>query len=94
MTAEPSAEVRALLKDHFQREFMFLRPELDLDDALDLLDEGILDSLGILRVTAFVEEAFDVRLERDDLASKNFRNLAQIVALIMTARARIQDHPS
>ncbi|PRQ06484.1 hypothetical protein [Enhygromyxa salina] len=90
-----SAEIQAVVRQHLDDEFMFMRPDLVLDDQLDLLGEGILDSIGILRVTAFIEDAFSVVLGPSDLISENFRDLGTIVAVIVAASSRGQaDRPA
>jgi len=85
-----TADIRASLVEYLDREFMFMRPDLVLDDQLELLDEGILDSLGILRVTAFLEQTFELSLAREDIVGDNFRDLGRIVTMVDTALARAQ----
>ncbi|MFV8755928.1 acyl carrier protein [Nannocystaceae bacterium ST9] len=84
--AEPEVEVLNQIIEYLEREFMFTRPDLQLGDRLDLLDEGILDSLGILRMMAFLEETFEVAFAREDIVSDNFRDVGRLVALVIAAR--------
>jgi acyl carrier protein len=74
--------IRTTLVDYLEREFMFMRPDLRLDDDLDLLAEGILDSLGILRLLSFLEQTFNLSLATSDIRSEDFRHLPRIVHLI------------
>ena len=60
-------------------------PDLGLQDIGDdepLLDSGIVDSLGILRILSFVEEAFGVDLSSDEIRPENFRDLRTICAMV------------
>lgn len=43
-----------------------------LQDDTDLLDMGLLDSLGILEIVAFLEEYFDIRIPDIDIIPDNF----------------------
>ncbi len=38
----------------------------------DLLGEGIIDSLGILQLVAFIEEKFNVAIPDEDVVIENF----------------------
>lgn len=52
------------------------RRELREEDPL--LESGIVDSLGILDVVAFIEAEFNVKVEDDDLTLENFQNIARM----------------
>ncbi len=41
----------------------------------DLLSQGIIDSLGILKLTEFIEETFGIKLADEDMKPDNFKNL-------------------
>ena len=54
-----------------------------LDADQDLLTAGIIDSLGILRMVAFIEERFGVKVPDEDVVFENFQSIrvmAQYVA--------------
>ena len=78
MTTQAHLDVREFLT----REFMFRRPDLQLDDELDLLAEGLLDSIGIVRLTGFVEQNFDLTLEPVDVVAANFRTVSSMVRMV------------
>lgn len=51
------------------------------DDDL-LLEEGIIDSFGIMALLEFVEQTFSIRVDGDDLQPDNFRSIEAISALV------------
>lgn len=51
------------------------------EDA-DLLEEGILDSVGVLDVVAFLEQEFAVAVADEDLVPGNFRSVASLTAYV------------
>lgn len=53
-----------------------------LDDDQPLIDSGIVDSLGVLRILAFLDEAFGIDLSGDEIKLQNFRNVKTICELI------------
>ena len=68
------------------REFMFekfpLAKSRSLDDSASLLDEGILDSLGVLELVTFLQEELSVAVEDDDLVPENFASIDAIVQFV------------
>jgi acyl carrier protein len=52
-----------------------LAKERKIPDDASLLEAGIVDSLGILSLVAFVEETFSVRIEDEELSPENFESV-------------------
>lgn len=48
----------------------------------DLLEIGVLDSISIVRLVAFVEQAFDIEVLDEDLAPQNFQTIANIATYV------------
>jgi acyl carrier protein len=48
----------------------------------DLLDQRIIDSLGILRLVTFIEEAHGIQIGDRDIVPENFQSLNSIVKFI------------
>ena len=49
----------------------------------DIIGEGLVDSLGIFKLIAFVEEAFKVTIEPDEVLLENFQTLRALRNLIV-----------
>ncbi|HEY7746258.1 MAG TPA: acyl carrier protein [Desulfuromonadales bacterium] len=66
----------------------FIVSELQADvgggiaDDDSLIDQGIIDSFGIMALLGFLEERFDVIIDGDELLPENFATLAAISALV------------
>ena len=56
-----------------------------LTSDADLLSAGIVDSLGILRLVAFIEERFGVKVPDEDVVFENFQSL-QAMANYVSAK--------
>jgi acyl carrier protein len=54
----------------------------ELDSDFDLLEHGIIDSLGLLMMLAWVEEHFDVSVDVAEVEQHDFRSVDAICALI------------
>lgn len=49
------------------------------DDEKSFLQNGILDSLGFVKLTLFLEDTFHLSIDRKDLSPDNFDGLGKIV---------------
>ena len=76
------SEFNAQLKEFIMTE---VNPDLKLvklDDDEPLIESGIIDSLGILKILAFMDETFGVDLSSDQIKPENFKTVRSICALI------------
>jgi acyl carrier protein len=49
-----------------------------ITDDTELLDEGLLDSLGVMKLVAFLEHRYSCMIPEENIRSENFHNLAAI----------------
>jgi acyl carrier protein len=56
----------------------------------DFLENGILDSTGVLELVGFLEEKFGVRVEDDELVPGNMNSLEKISLYISKKTGKIQ----
>jgi acyl carrier protein len=79
-----SEQVTQKIKEHITQEFLYDRPEIVLDNDFSLIENGIIDSMGIFRLISFLEEQFAVTLEPDEVLLENFENLNSITAFVLS----------
>lgn len=48
----------------------------------DLLEQGIIDSLGLMKLIAFLEDTFSIKIMDDEIVPENFQSLNSMVALV------------
>ncbi len=58
----------------------------ELGEHDDLLNSGVLDSLGLLKMIVWIETTFDVPIGDTDLDPDNFSSLAAIDGFITSSR--------
>ena len=56
------------------------RTKIDPDESL--INSGVIDSLSLLRLIAFIEERFDVRIEDVEVVPDNFETISVMEGLI------------
>lgn len=65
-----------ILKKFISEDLLNNRQQVEADD--DLLGEEIIDSMGVMRLVAFVEEAFACKVPQSDITITNFRTIKAI----------------
>jgi acyl carrier protein len=76
MTTE--ADVIARVRTFIQENFLYMRPNFEVGTDDRLLEQGIIDSMGVLDLLNFLEEAFGVRVADDELTEENLGTLRGI----------------
>jgi acyl carrier protein len=66
-----------------------------IDNETFLLQSGIVDSLGILELVAFVENEFAITISDDELMPENFQNISMMTSFIASKAIanRVQNGP-
>ncbi|WP_075721643.1 phosphopantetheine-binding protein [Roseburia sp. 499] len=67
-------EILAMLKD--------INPYVDINEQTNLLEEDILDSMGLLLLITELEEKYNVEVPLDDLKLEDFENLNSIIEFV------------
>jgi len=73
-------DAQEILKNYISNTLLNGRMQVEADD--DLLGEEIIDSMGIMRLIAFIEETFDVDVAQADITIFNFRTIKAIDAYL------------
>ena len=59
-----------------------LRPDVDFALALNLIDDGVLDSFDVVSLVSELCDAFEVDITVEDLTPENFNTPAAMLALV------------
>jgi acyl carrier protein len=81
-----TARLRSLVIDWLDDNYHFGEAEnlIGGDDDKSFLRNGILDSLGFVKLILFLEQACGVEVDRKDLSPANFDSLRKIVNYVAT----------
>jgi acyl carrier protein len=84
ITGEEAMEAEAIreyLRGFIVKSFPLARKrKVGVDDPL--LEEGIIDSLGVLELVGYIEGAFRVEVSDEDLFPENFRTIGALTAFV------------
>ena len=59
-----------------------IHPDVDFENAVDLIDDGILDSLDIVTIVTEINDVFDVTIPAEEIVPENFNSAEALYALI------------
>jgi acyl carrier protein len=80
-------EIKATVKSYVLNEFLPGEDPSALTDTVPLISTGILDSIAVLKLVAFLEERFDVAIEAHEAGIDNLNTVADITRLVRSKRA-------
>jgi acyl carrier protein len=82
-TAVPSK-----IRDFIARNFLFSDQGFGYPDNASFLEEGIIDSLGIIELVSFVEKEFAISVADQELLPANFDSVQALTTYIAGKQAK------
>ena len=62
-----------------------VKPEIDFTSAIDLVDNGVLDSIDIVSIISEIESAYGIEINPDEIDPDNFQSASAILEMIKKA---------
>ncbi|HTW30980.1 MAG TPA: acyl carrier protein [Candidatus Sulfotelmatobacter sp.] len=78
-----SAEVKDQIRAYVLEEFAKSKGINEITDQENLTKDGIIDSMGIFRLVAFLEETFKVRIGDEEITHDNLESVDAIEKLVL-----------
>ena len=79
-------EIIARAREYVLENFLYSRRGYEFLDTDSLLEQGIIDSLGVLELVNFVENEFGVVVGDDEITEANFGTLSSIGRFVQQKR--------
>jgi acyl carrier protein len=79
-------QIEATLRDHVAERYAGGSDGLALEPEDELLDTGVVDSMGVIELSSFLEETFGVTVELDEVVPGNFRSVGAITRYVAEKR--------
>jgi acyl carrier protein len=77
-------EVEGMIRTYIAENMLFSNNGYPYADSASFLEQGIVDSMGIMELVMFVEENFALTVEDEELIPDNFDSVSQLAAYIRT----------
>lgn len=74
-------DIRNKIRTFIVENFLFGKDN-GLNDETSFLDDGIIDSTGILELVSFMEEEFSIKVEDEELIPENLDSIKNVVAYL------------
>jgi acyl carrier protein len=78
------AEVKDRIREYIVEEFAKSKGINEVSDQEVLTKNGIIDSMGIFRLVAFLEETFNVRIADEEITNDNLESIDAIERLVIS----------
>ncbi len=75
--SDPKFQIKGFIVDNF----LFGNAE-GLNNDTSFLDEGIIDSTGVLEMITFLEETFSIKVEDEELVPENLDSIDNVAAFL------------
>jgi acyl carrier protein len=72
---------KEIIREFISEELLHDHNQNKLQDEDQLIETGIIDSLGIMTLLVFLEEKFSIQVSGDDLVPENFSSITAISSL-------------
>ena len=80
-------DLEQTLSGFIEREFAYDRVQPQVSAEEPLLDSGLVDSVGVLKLAAFIEEHYKFEVQDEDLVPENFSNVRAVAAYVRSKTA-------
>ena len=80
-------DIKATIKEFIKEHFLKEGQEKTINDSNSFIEEGIIDSVGVLELVAFLEETFGFRVEDEEMIPENLDSLDKLVDYVQTKLA-------
>jgi acyl carrier protein len=81
--ANDPAAIAARIREFVARDLLFTPGTFPYDDQTSFLEEGIIDSLGVMELVGFVQQEFGFLVDQDEILPENFGYVASLTAYVM-----------
>ncbi|HHI78891.1 MAG TPA: acyl carrier protein [Planctomycetes bacterium] len=82
MTDKTATDITKEIRAFLEENYLLSDDGSKLDENTSLLDEGIIDSTGVLELITFLEDEFGITVEDDEILPENLDSLAKITAYV------------
>ena len=75
-------EIARQIAQYIMDEVAATRPAAPPAPDFPIIESGLVDSLGLFKLIAFIEEQLHVKIAPEDIVLENFATIGSIVALV------------
>ena len=73
--------IQESLLNFLSQQFLVEKEDIDLDKSL--VDTGIIDSMGLIEISAFLQKEYDFRITEEMMTRNNFGSVIRLVDFVI-----------
>ena len=77
------------LKQFITEEIVPEGEQIEITDDMDLMTSGLIDSLGVLQIVAFIEEEYDIMFDPEEIDPENLKTIGAVLLWLMVKRKKL-----
>lgn len=78
MNGFENIDVKKDLKDFISKNYLPKHRSFDFDDNTSFLGNSVLDSIGVIELTAYLQEKYDIKIKVNEIVPDNFDTLNRL----------------
>jgi acyl carrier protein len=78
---EAFMEIEAKIKNYIAENILFSK-SFDYPDSASFLQEGIIDSIGVMELVSFVQSAFGIQVDQKEITPANFDSVQSLASYV------------
>lgn len=86
-----SAAVIEKVRAFITESFLYARPDFELANDDALLGSGIVDSMGVMEIVAFIEDEFGLEVDDADITEENLGTVSAIASYVGARTESVSD---
>ncbi len=77
-------DINTEIRRFIAKNLLFNDKGFQYDDSASFLEEGIVDSLGIMELVAYIEDTYAIKVDDQDLTPDNFDSVSKLAYFIQS----------
>ena len=77
------------LKQFITEEIVPEGEQIEITDDMDLMTSGLIDSLGVLQIVAFIEEEYGIMFDPEEIDPENLKTIGAVLLWLMVKRKKL-----
>jgi acyl carrier protein len=77
-----SQQVEQAIRDFIAKNLLFSEAGITCTDEASFLQEGIIDSLGVMELVEFVQKTFGIKVEQHEVTQDHFDSVTKLSAFV------------
>jgi acyl carrier protein len=84
---EATADVRADMRSYLEENFLYMHPNVELQNGDDFLALGIIDSLGFVELVEEVQSRYGLTIDDIEITEENFGSIDAIATFVASKQS-------